>query len=61
MSPLQQRILAAAVLIPLVVGAVLWLPSAGFAAMLAIFVLVGAHEWGRVGELPRSWPGVRES
>lgn len=55
MSSLQQRILAAAVLIPLVVAAVLWLPSAGFAGMLAAFVLVAAHEWGCVGELPRTW------
>ena len=55
MSSLQQRILAAAVLIPLVVAGVLWLPSAGFAGMLAAFVLVAAHEWGCVGELPPSW------
>lgn len=39
-------------LIPLVVAAVLWLPTAGFALVLAVFALVGAHEWGRVGALP---------
>lgn len=54
MSPLAQRVLAAAVLIPLVVAAVLWLPNIGFASVLGVFALVGAWEWCRIGQLPRS-------
>ena len=54
-SPLTQRIAAAAVLIPLVVAAVLWLPVAGFALLLGAFALIGAREWCRIGELPALW------
>lgn len=53
MSALTRRVLAAAVLVPLVVAAVLWLPTPGFALVLGAFALVGAHEWGRVGQLGR--------
>lgn len=53
MSGLAQRVCAALVLIPLVVVAVLWLPTAGFALLLATFALVGAVEWCRVGQLPK--------
>ncbi len=42
---LKQRILTALILIPLVVFAVLKLPTASFAALLALLVLLGAWEW----------------
>ena len=54
MSALTQRVIAAMVLIPAVVAAVLWLPSSGFALMLGVFAQLGAWEWCRVGQLPRS-------
>lgn len=54
-SPLAQRIATAAVLIPLVVAAVLWLPNTGFALLLGAFAVLGAREWCRVGVLPALW------
>ena len=51
MTALAQRIIAAAVLVPLVVAAVLWLPTPGFALVVAVFALAGAHEWTRIGTL----------
>lgn len=42
---LKARIAAAAVLIPLAVAAVLWLPAGLFAGFVAAFVLIGAWEW----------------
>ena len=42
---LTRRIVAAIVLVPAVVGAVLWLPSGYFAAAAALFVAVGSWEW----------------
>ena len=51
MGALAQRVIAAAVLVPVVVAAVLWLPTAGFAVMMGLFALVGAWEWRRVGAL----------
>lgn len=55
MSTLRQRVLTAAVLIPALVAAVLWLPGAAFALVLGAFALAGAWEWGRVGVLPQAW------
>ncbi len=46
-----ERVLAASVLAPLVIGAVLWLPSAGFAVLLSAFLLAGAWEWSRLSML----------
>lgn len=42
---LRQRVLTALVLIPLVVGAVLWLPTGGFALVLGVVLLLAADEW----------------
>lgn len=48
---LKQRLLTAAVLIPLVVWGVLDLPSGAFAAVLAVLVLLGAWEWSGLAGL----------
>ncbi len=48
---LLHRILTALVLLPLVIGAVLYLPTPGFALLLAAVVLLGAHEWTRLAAL----------
>ncbi len=57
MAGLAQRLATAAVLVPLVIGAVWLLPSAGFALVIAAFVLVAGWEWaglaGFSGPLPR--------
>lgn len=45
---LAQRILTAALLIPLVVCGVLYLPTFWLALVFALIVLVGAHEWARL-------------
>jgi phosphatidate cytidylyltransferase len=57
-STLAKRVLAAVVLIPVVVAAILWLPTAGFAVLLGAFAIVGGHEWCRVGQLPRALHAV---
>ena len=48
---LKQRILTALILIPLVVWAVLQLPTHLFAALLAVLVLMGAWEWSNLAGL----------
>ncbi len=53
-ASLKQRIITALVLVPIVVGAILYFPSWLFAVMLAIFVAVGAYEWARLIGLPSS-------
>src|SRR3569833_3387698 len=50
---LKQRLLTAAVLIPLFVWAVLGLPTPYFAALLAVVVLIAAAEWGALVQLPQ--------
>jgi phosphatidate cytidylyltransferase len=45
---LLHRLLTALLLIPLVVGAVLWLPTPWLAGGFALVVLIGAAEWGRL-------------
>ena len=45
---LQQRILTALILVPLVVAGVLWLPTPQFALVLALFVVTGGWEWSRL-------------
>jgi len=42
---LKQRVITAAVLIPLVVLATLYLPAGHYAALLAVFIGLGAWEW----------------
>ena len=51
---LRQRILTALILIPLVVLAVLWLPTPLFAALLAVLVLMGGWEWSNLAGLRTS-------
>ncbi len=53
---LLHRILTALVLLPLVILGVLYLPSAGFALLLAAVILIGAHEWTRLAGLTRLVP-----
>ena len=44
---LKQRLITAAVLIPIVVGGVLWLSYAQFAVFFAVFAVIGGWEWSR--------------
>lgn len=54
---LKQRIITALILIPLVIWAVLQLPTANFAAVLSVLVLLGAWEWSNL--LPARSPLLR--
>ena len=54
---LKHRVIAALVLIPLVVLSVLYLPTAQFAVLLAVVVLLGAWEWVRL--VPLASPAAR--
>ncbi len=45
---LRQRLLTALVLIPLVVGGVLWLPSTLLAALLSLVIVLAGWEWARL-------------
>jgi len=49
---LKQRLLTAAILIPLFSAAVLHLPTRYFALLIAAVVFVAAWEWGRLVRLP---------
>lgn len=51
---LKQRLLTAAILIPLVIWGIFSLPDSGFAALLATFVILGAWEWTRICEIKNS-------
>ncbi len=51
MTPLAHRLLTAAVLIPLVVAAVLWLPAPYLGLLLGAAVMVAADEWTRLAGL----------
>lgn len=53
---LLHRILTALVLLPLVILGVLYLPSPGFALLLAAVILLGGAEWTRLAELDRLPP-----
>lgn len=53
-SPLCQRTLTALVLGPLVIAAVLLLPSPAFAGFVAIVIVGGAWEWAGLAGLPRT-------
>lgn len=48
---LLHRILTALLLLPLVIGLVLYLPQAGFALALAVVILLAANEWTRLAGL----------
>ncbi|HEB57083.1 MAG TPA: phosphatidate cytidylyltransferase [Gammaproteobacteria bacterium] len=48
---LKQRLLTAAILIPLLIWGIFKLPDAGFVALLASFVMLGAWEWTRICEI----------
>ena len=55
---LKQRLLTAALLVPLVVLGVLWLPSAWLAGGIGLVVLLAAHELARIAGLdgrPSLW------
>jgi len=51
---LLQRILTALVLLPLVIAGVLYLPTSGFALLLAAVILLGADEWARLAAFTAS-------
>lgn len=51
---LRQRLLTAAVVIPLAVAAVWFLPNSAFAVLVGLFVLAGAWEWVTLMRAPRS-------
>lgn len=51
---LLTRVLTAAALLPLVVGAIFFLPSAGIAVILAVFFVLGAWEWGGFMQLEKT-------
>lgn len=55
MSALARRVLAAVVLMPLVVAAVLWLPTWGFAMFFGVFAMLGAWEWPAIASLGGAW------
>lgn len=56
---LLQRILTALVLIPLIVGAVFYLPSNAyfsyFSVVMAVIVLIGAWEWTNLVSMDKLW------
>jgi phosphatidate cytidylyltransferase len=52
-TPLRQRVLTAFLLGPLVLAAVLWIPTPGFAAALGLVTFGAAWEWGQLGGLQR--------
>ncbi len=51
---LKQRLLTAAVLIPLLLAAMFLLPGIWWQAVLIIPVLIAAHEWARLGSFGRA-------
>lgn len=53
---LKTRILTALALLPLVVAAILWLPTPGVAVILGALLTLGAWEWGRLGGIREAGP-----
>lgn len=53
---LRQRIITALILIPLVVGGILYLDTPVLAAVLAVLLLLGTHEMGRLANLRGAAP-----
>lgn len=52
----MRRVLTAALLIPVMIGTVLWLPAPALSVVLAIVAGVAAWEWGGLGG-PGDWRG----
>ena len=52
---LKQRILTALVLVPLVVAAVLYLPSWAVSVVVGLIVALGVLEYARLGHIGRDW------
>ena len=52
---LRQRILTALVLVPLILAAVLYMPTDAFGWVLAPITTLGAWEWARLGGLTTAW------
>lgn len=57
MSPLTQRVITAAILVPLVLWGILVLPTRYFALLFAVFSVLGAWEWSALAG--RAAPGQR--
>ena len=59
MGQLTQRVVSALILAAVVASAIVWLPTAGFAAFLHLLVLVAAYEWARLAgvETRPAWLG----
>lgn len=57
-SSLRQRALTAFILGPLVLAAVLWLPTPGFALFLAVVTLGAAWEWAPLAGLERRYDRI---
>lgn len=53
---LKQRLITAAILIPLVIWGILALPTVWLAGLLALVILQGAREWAGFMQLPSGWP-----
>ncbi len=52
---LKQRLLTALVLIPLVLGGILGLPTREFSLILAAVICAGSWEWARLSGMSNSW------
>lgn len=48
---MKTRILTALMLLPLAIGAILWLPNGAFAVLMAVLMGIAGWEWGRLARL----------
>lgn len=48
---LKQRLMTAAILVPIVIGSILYLPYPYFALLLALFVVQGSWEWTNMAQI----------
>lgn len=55
LNSLHWRLITSVVLIPLVMGAVLWLPTAAFALVLTLVLARGAWEWCALAGITAPW------
>lgn len=53
-SALKRRTVTALALVPLVIAAVLWLPTLAFALLVAVVILLGASEWCTLAGVTRA-------